>query len=169
LKSELTQSQLIELLDYNSGTGEFRWIVSRRGTRKNKMAGSFDAYGYQRITIGGRSYKSHRLAWLYVYGECPSETIDHINHIRNDNRIENLRDVEISDNFKNRSFSSRNSSGCTGVLWHKNRWCVQITEGGKQYHLGVFRDLSKAVLARKLKERELNFHRNHGIGSVATA
>ena len=87
----ITQEELKELLDYNPETGLFTWNVYNN--IKNKTtAGTFND-GYIQIKIKQKIYQAHRLAWLYVYGEWPKGQIDHINGIRDDNRIENLRDV----------------------------------------------------------------------------
>jgi len=97
----LTQSQLKEILTYNPDTGIFTWLVASNGRiRVGDIAGTTDN-GYVRIMIERTKYRAHRLAWLYVHGESPKEQIDHINHIRDDNRINNLRCVSCHENFKN--------------------------------------------------------------------
>jgi len=55
--------------------------------------------GYIIIKINRKDYQAHRLAWLYEYGNFPKQTIDHINRIKTDNRICNLRDVSQSKKF----------------------------------------------------------------------
>ena len=153
--TDLTTKIVKELLDYNPKTGEFRWKfrdrkwfedVSDRGWNSwnGKNAGNTAGYldksnGYRGITIFDKPYQAHRLAWLYVYGEWPNE-IDHINHIRDDNRLENLRDVTRSQNGMNSSIETGRTSQYKGVHWAKkaNKWKAQIGINGKQKYLGYF-------------------------------
>lgn len=77
----ITAERLRELLEYDEDTGVFK----RKARTSNRIsigdiAGSSDAKGYVCIRVGGKTYKAHRLAWLYVYGEWPTGEIDHINH-----------------------------------------------------------------------------------------
>lgn len=104
----LTYDRLIERLSYDSSTGIFQW---KNHLRK---VGSIDVYGYLIIKIDGKSYKSHRLAWLYMTSEWPKDTIDHKNGIKNDNRWDNLREATNSENCMNRC---RNETSLSG---HKN-------------------------------------------------
>jgi hypothetical protein len=98
----LTQEYLHSILDYDSNTGIFVWKkrLSQRA-KIGKTAGSM-IQGYLEIGIHGKSYKAHRLAWLYVYGVFPKLSIDHINCVPNDNRICNLREANASENGQNR-------------------------------------------------------------------
>jgi len=105
------------------------------------------------------------LAWLYVYGTMPKEQIDHINHVRDDNRIINLREVTHSENHKNRTKQSNNTSGVTGVHWleEKERWQAYIKGDDKKIHLGTFKNKNDAISARKEAEIKYNYHSNHGV------
>lgn len=98
----LTQEQLKKEVEYNPLTGEFRRL--RNGTRYKvgDIAGSPNSEGYICFRVLGKTYKAHRLAWLYIYGVLPSSTVDHINRQRDDNRISNLRDVSNRSNCSNR-------------------------------------------------------------------
>ncbi|MDA6380520.1 HNH endonuclease signature motif containing protein [Escherichia coli] len=69
------------------------------------------------IMINGKAYPAHRLAWLIVYGTMPDGFIDHINRVRTDNRISNLRLVTHSENMQNRKIQKNNKSGYRGVSW----------------------------------------------------
>jgi len=150
----MTASKLKELYNYNPETGLFTRLKSSGGHKKGTLAGSYDKDGYLRIQIQGKHYKSHRLAWLYMTGEFPKNTIDHINRVRDDNRWENLRDVTILENSKNCGISKRNTSGVVGVRWNKKqcRWIANIRVDGKQIYLGGFTEFSQAVNARKNAE-----------------
>lgn len=90
--------------------------------------------------------------------------IDHINHDRSDNRIENLRLVTGGENKKNQSIRKRNKSGFTGVGWHSKakKWRAEIKSGGVYMYLGLYSSIGDAVNARKMAEIELGFHDNHG-------
>jgi hypothetical protein len=85
----------------------------------------------------------------------PEDQIDHINRIRTDNRISNLREVSHKQNHQNRSKSSHNTSGHSGVSWYKqkSRWRAQITHNQKDIHLGLFTNLEDAIAARKAAEK----------------
>lgn len=89
----ITQEELKEYLHYDPLTGDFNWTIGKRGLKVNSKAGSMNDQGYVIIRINNIRYRAHRLAWLYVYGHFPINEIDHINGVRSDNRIENLRDA----------------------------------------------------------------------------
>ena len=96
--------------------------------------------GYIHIFIDGTAHKAHRLACLYMTGEFPTNETDHVNHIRNDNRWENLRKTTRSENQRNRPKQGNNTSGCTGVFWsiERNKWRALISNGNKRIHLGYY-------------------------------
>jgi hypothetical protein len=110
----LTREQLKEALDYNPDTGLFTWKKLPKAAHRKKVgeiAGSHDEKGYIRIGINGTVYKSHRLAWLYVYGQWPSKIIDHVNGVNDDNRISNLRDSSELEAHKAYCIAYRNFFG----------------------------------------------------------
>ena len=155
-RPELTAEYLRSILDYNPDTGIFTWKVSTSTRVKaGDVAGRLDGHGYLQIMVLSRLYKAHRLAWLHTHGVWPKDQIDHINRIRTDNRIANLRDVSRKQNLQNRSKSSNNTSGHTGVSWNKQRskWQAQITHNYKTINLGFFSILEDAVAARKAAEK----------------
>jgi len=159
-KQIITQNQLKEILEYNPETGRFTRIKNR------KIAGSPNNQGYINIYVYDRLYKAHRLAFLYMTGEWPNYQVDHINHLRFDNRWINLRDVTKKVNAQNRSPSKNNTSGCAGVYWNKNekQWHASYYLNGKNRHLGCFTIFEEAVTARKKAEVELRYHINHNSG-----
>lgn len=145
----LTVDQIRERLSYEPATGIFRWLVPYRGKDIGKEAG-WEDHGYVRIELCRTTHAAHRLAWLHTYGEWPIGQIDHINGIRSDNRIVNLRDVSHSINAQNqRSSHSHNCTGILGVSFHKrdNRWVAGISVNGKRLHLGNFRTPEAASTA----------------------
>lgn len=136
----LTHERLLELLDYDPKEGSFRWRVRRGGVRAGTLAGGDHGTGYKVIGIDRRLYLEHRLAWFYVHGSWPSDQIDHINGVKNDNRIVNLREATTSQNHQNMPVMSRNRSGFTGVHRCKmtGKWCAMICVAGERYNLGRF-------------------------------
>jgi len=123
-----------------------------------KKLGTDNGFGYLRITVLGKSYYAHRLAWMYVHGKLPSGEIDHINGIKQDNRIENLRDLKSISNANNKTRASKNSkSNILGVSWHKKarKWSAYICVYKQRKYLGLFSDIKEAELAYQT-ERQKN-------------
>jgi hypothetical protein len=102
--SDLDHSTLQALLAYNPRVGVFTWRQPpARWIAYGDVAGSVNGRGYRIVGIRGRYYSEHRLAWFYVHGVWPTHTIDHINRVRTDNRIANLRDVTMRENNLNKA------------------------------------------------------------------
>ena len=155
-RPELTAEKLRELLHYDPETGIFTWKVSTsNGVKVGDITGCPSGPGYLGIRLQRRLHSAHRLAWLYVYGRWPKGQIDHINRNRTDNRICNLREVSHKQNNQNRSKAGNNTSGHTGVVWHKQRskWQATIKHNQKNVSLGLFTNLEDAVAARKAAEK----------------
>ncbi|MFC0666224.1 HNH endonuclease [Azotobacter chroococcum] len=161
----LESSRLRELFDYNAETGVFiRKVRTTNNVKVGQVAGCIRPDGYLGIYVDNQSYQAHRLAWLYVHGRWPDGQIDHINGIRTDNRIANLRDVSHVENGRNQRLARNNTSGVNGIHWFKrrNKWRVEITVDRKKRHIGYFENLEDAVAARKAAEQSFGFHENHG-------
>ena len=154
------------VVDFSTGTLTRR--TPRSGVTVGAPAGRINGRGYVQVGLHGRYYLAHRLIWLLFYGTLP-ETIDHINGIRHDNRIANLRDVSLQENLKNKVRYSNNSSGTTGVRWVKadQCWRAEIRDNGKLINLGRFKALHDAISAREKAEQDLGFHKNHGLTSAS--
>lgn len=155
----VTAEQVRELFNYDHETGVLYWKKYHRGVRKSLVAGNKTKFGYLATSINQIRYKNHRLIWLFVYGEWPKHEIDHINHIRDDNRIENLRDVPRYVNGQNQCVAhSDNACGVIGVSWQEKRqsYRVGIKSKGKNVFLGMFIDLDQAREAYITAKRELH-------------
>jgi hypothetical protein len=155
----ITHQELIQIIKYDIDTGLFTWKKFRGGSaKKNTLAGTIDKEGYRVIKINCKIYKAHRLAWFYTYGVFPTKDLDHINQIKNDNRIINLREVTNSQNHQNRGVNKNNSSGHKGVYWNNfhNKWQTNIGLNGKLQHIGYFLDINDAIKARKIAEQNLH-------------
>lgn len=177
-----TPELLRKLLRYEPDTGELFWrgrtpdmfedtarsaewkCNSFNSAFSGKMAlGCTSRNGYKSGNIWGRPYSAHRVIWAMVHGEWPNQ-IDHINHDILDNRIQNLRNVKIRDNNKNRTMQANNKTGVCGVSWGKKerRWKAQIGIDGVTTLLGCYKDFDEAVNVRKAAEKKHGFHINHG-------
>lgn len=163
--SDLTQKYLQEILHYNPDTGAFKWAKTRKRVRIGDTAGHIHARGYIHICILSRRYMAHRLAWFYVHGKWPQDEIDHINGVRDDNRIANLREANHVDNQRNRPIPKNNTSGIKGVWWDKktNKWCAAVRVNGKRRYIGYFTDIAEAEQETiKFREQYHGEFANHG-------
>ena len=135
--------------------------VTRGSSAAGAFAGSLNSWGYLQVCTKGKTYKVHRLVWLIEKGYWPSE-LDHINGIRTDNRIENLREVTRKENLRNQKTRCTNSSGVMGVGKEGGRWRARIRIDGRSIHLGYFERLEDAAKARKDADEKYGYHQNHG-------
>tara|TARA_R110000851_G_C12908492_1_gene548974 strand:- start:75 stop:572 length:498 start_codon:yes stop_codon:yes gene_type:complete len=164
---KLTQEKLKSAILYDSDTGLFLWISPQANKVNVGDVAGGEQHGYINIKIDSVPYKAHRLAWMYVHGFFPEGSIDHINGIKSDNRICNLRGVTHQENMRNMSKRRDNKTGVTGVYKRKDngKYCASIRVNTKIKHLGSFSSLEDAVLSRLDAEHEFGFHHNHGRSS----
>jgi hypothetical protein len=155
----LTQLDAISLLDYNENTGVFQWKKKRRGIKRNVNLGTDNGFGYLRITVLGKSYYAHRLAWFYVYGKWPDQ-IDHINGVKSDNSIKNLRNVNVLQNAQNKTKPQKNNTAkILGVHWNKkaNKWEAHICIYKERKYLGLFENIEDAEKAYKKEKERISY------------
>jgi len=131
------------LLAYCPETGDLTRKVRIGRLKVGAIAGYITAGGYRSVTVNGCWVQAHRLAWLLFYGVDPIAEIDHINGVKTDNRILNLRIASKAENCRNRKLHRTNSSGYKGVSWHKKLSKWQATLNGK--YLGYFVNKEDAV------------------------
>lgn len=152
------QIKLRNLFSYDKETGEFIDL-------KTGESPSYKHNGYNYISRYGFKMSEHKLIVLYMLGKVfPNSEVDHINHVRDDNSWGNLRIVDRKFNSMNLSQHKSNTSGVSGVAWHKqrNKWRAFIMIDYKQIALGLFTEFEDAVKARKEAEQKYNFHDNRG-------
>ena len=162
IKNEVTAAMLQEAFLYECGTGLFfRKTGSKNGLRAFT---NVNADGYLRGSFKGRLFFAHRAAFAIANGRFPIGKIDHINGDRQDNRIENLREVSDVDNAKNSAKRKTGKSPHIGVYWKPKiqRWVAQVCVDYRNIHLGCFENLDDAIAARKSGEQKHGFHQNHG-------
>lgn len=171
-----SKEYLNKMLAYDPETGDLMWKArtpdmfpattatrtqehscaqwNARWANKPAMTKSNDGYVFG--TLNYAYVSAHRVIWKMMTDIDP-DIIDHINGVRNDNRFENLRNVNETANHRNRRLGSNSKSGTLGVHFAKRiqKWTAYIT-------LGSFDTKEEAIAARKAAEQFLGFHENHG-------
>lgn len=156
------QALLKEVLSYDPVTGVFRWRVpAGRWGRipAGSVAGNVSIVsGYRLIGLGvsGRTYRAGHLAWLYMTGEWPPVTIDHINQTKDDDRFSNLRPATFTENKRNSPKYKNNTSGFPGVHWREERqcWRARVVIDGKPKWIGSFATAEEANVVRLAAVKE---------------
>jgi len=163
---EKLYSYLRQYIDYNPLTGLFIWVDKpNKKVKLGSIVGTLHQTGYIRIKLQGKVYPAHRLAWFYTYGSFPENFIDHINGIRTDNRLSNLRKATQKENQYNAPLRVDNTSGIKGVSFSKKKgkWQANINFDGTPYHLGYFESIEEAK--EKIETTRIRLHKeftNHG-------
>lgn len=172
-RSEITQEMVLEFFHYNPSTGVLIRLKQYDSYGNicdvNEPVLSKNNRGYYWCGTFGKQCLAHRLIWLYMTGEHPTDEIDHINGIRTDNRWKNLRQVTAFENSRNQGVRKDCTSGVRGVTYvdRTNRrgnsyWQARISHKGVRYSLGHFKTKEEAVKARKQAEFDFGYHKNHG-------
>lgn len=142
---------LKEYLRYEPESGAFYWVKrSSDKTKVGQRAGRPRSVGgYWQVTVLGKTYYAHRLAWAFVHDAWPDAQIDHRNGLKGDNRIANLRVASSTLNLANIGAKRDNTSGCKNVHWcnTKQRWVAKVKFSGKTRHVGTYSDFDAAVQA----------------------
>lgn len=143
---KLTQQRLKELFKYDPETGEFEKLY--KGRNRGGYVGTITEKGYLSILVDGKSYRAHRLAWLYMNGEFPPFMLDHDDQNKLNNRINNLREADRNTNAQNVSVAKRNKLGVKGTWTAPNgRFMAGIVAYGKRTYLGTHDTLDEAAHA----------------------
>ena len=145
---ELTSDLIRHYFDYNPETGDLVYRVSKTGNGVlGRVAGTVNARGYRVVKVDGKTYRSHRLIWLWMTGSWPTHHIDHINGDPLDNRWVNLRAATRSQNMRNRKVSKNNKLGLKGVSMFQGKFAATIYLNGRNKLLGRFETAEEAAEA----------------------
>ena len=158
----ITAERVREVLDYNPDNGVFTWIKTcSTRAMSGSVAGTRRKNKYIQIRVDKKIYLAHRLAWLHFYGSFPPEEIDHINRVRDDNRIENLRAATKLENMQNLPKHKRNTSGILGVSRRNEtgKWDARIHVNGRDIRLGSYSTIEEAAAIRA--EAKAKYHTFH--------
>lgn len=120
-----------------------------------------DKYGYYRVSINGRRYVAHQLAWLYMTGEWP-DTIDHQDGDGSNNKWENLRKTDRHGNMRNLKLRTDNPTGHVGVAIKDGLYYAHAQREGERLFAGYFKTIDEAIAARATMNKTFEFHENHG-------
>ena len=148
-KYMINKEILREYFDYNPDTGVMTWIKNpKRGQKVLGKSFGNNCQGYLVGMFKRKTYRVHRLIWMWMTGEWPEKDIDHINGIRDDNRWVNFRLADDIQNQQNAKMPKTNTSGVKWVSWHKRdkRWLVNLKINGKNYCFCAFKDFELAEL-----------------------
>lgn len=123
---------------YDPESGNLFWKINRRRTRAGTVAGSMYGDGYVYVKFKGKVILAHRICWFLHYSSIRSGPLDHINCMKNDNRISNLREASVTENNRNRPKPANNTSGFKGVSFHKDtgKYHARITVDKVGHSLG---------------------------------
>jgi hypothetical protein len=151
MTKSISQSLLQEIFIYDDG--ELLWAYDRAPrAKKGSVAGTFMNQGYKGIKLSGKTYLASRLIYIYHYGDIPENlVIDHIDGNPKNNRLSNLRLLNITQNCWN----TRKSKG-----FHKlpsGNFRVEITANGEKHQLGVFGTEEEASFAYLQAKAKLHF------------
>lgn len=151
--------QISSILQYKAEDGTLLWKKSLSSRVKpGTVAGCINRNGYVQLHIFGKYFAAHRVIWAINYGEWPKHQIDHIDGVKHNNRIENLRDIPAFANTQNqrKAKSSNISCGLLGVTKNKDKWQAQIKAQGIRKHIGTFATAHEAHRAYVEAKRQLH-------------
>ena len=156
-------NRMHRFLKCNYETGEIFWKVYRnRDARAGDRAGSPHSEGYRHLQFDGKHYREHRIiASMYLGYDIGELEVNHLNHIRDDNRVVNLSLVDDYGQARDTKLHSNNTSGVCGVQILKkgtNRFKVWIS--CKPW--GHYATMEEATLCAQYVYKSLGYSENHG-------
>lgn len=152
--------KLNELFRYEPETGLICWRVRRKGVKAKcgGVAGYVTDRGYIKIVNDGKSMLAHRVAFAIYFGRWPDGEIDHINGVKSDNRVCNLREATRKQNNANRGPLKNNLTGYKGVNYIKsrNKFVARISNGTRRVFIGMFDSAIEASEAYRKAAKEIH-------------
>ncbi len=153
----ITQERITHFYYYDSIKGGLYHKFNTKKKKQDERAGYKHSRGYRHVCIDQEIYKEHILIWMFHNEFMPDgRQIDHINNIRDDNRIENLRLGDKNTNQYNRFKNKNNTSGFKGVFRHGKKWEMSIMSNRKRIRIGGFDSPENA--AKVYNEKAIDLH-----------
>ena len=154
----LTFEKIDQLVEYLPNGELVRKITTSPRAIQATIVGNVGKRGYKYFSVNGKKYYNHRIIWFLHHKQMP-DYIDHIDGNKLNNKIENLRICNLTENLCNSSIRKDNTSGYKGVSWFKpyKKWKARINIYGKEYHLGYFSKKNEAI--EVAKQARLNIHK----------
>lgn len=149
-------------LAYDADTGVFIRKIKAGGKQPGTIAGGKGVDGYWVLRVDGVLYLAHRVAWMLHYGQWPKSQIDHINRVKTDNRIVNLRDVGYEGNNQNKPVKVK-TAGTRRTKW--GTWEAVIWFNKKSFFLGTYptqEEAHAAYLKAKLEKHSFRASSHRG-------
>ncbi len=143
-----------DIFDYDESSPScLTWKVSlSKKIEKGRHAGSLDKYWM--VIYQGVKYRCHRIIWEMFHGLTDGMLIDHIDRDKLNNRIQNLREVTVTENARNQPKQSNNKTGKTGVWRGKGVVVVKYDKYVAGWYDLNGKRKTKAFSVRKLGEEE---------------
>jgi len=145
-KNNRLQEYIKNIIEYDPESGNFWWLQEKQGRDLNVPAGTETAAGYRIISIDGKGYAAHRLAFLFMEGAFPPAYVDHKDGNPRNNKWDNLRHASAKQNAQNKRRKYNSFTGMKGVIKNHvtNLWEVRIDIDGKRVSEGPFYSYQKA-------------------------
>ncbi len=171
-RRDLSQKEVRLLLDYCPETGKLIWrtrlgddlqTISFNERFAGKEAGALTPQGYRSLKIHNQGYRAHRIIWVWMTGDWPPDSVDHVDRDKSNNKWSNLRLATKSDNGANIGCRRHNKLGIKGVrLKPSGNYQAQIKKNGKCHHLGHFSTAEQAHQAYLAAARKMHGAFAHG-------
>ena len=159
----MKEPKLKDLLTYHPNTGVFTWKITRSpNSLEGGLAGSIDDKGHVIINTSNRHITAQRLAWYFTHGVWPAKPLVHINGKKDDNRIENLKEISRSELSKANASGRKSATGLKGVYYNKvnDSYMAIIQHEGERMYLGSFKTKTEAHVAYQTEAAKLKEESN---------
>lgn len=150
----LTFEEASRIFQYDEETGKLFWKERiHKRIRIGWECGRLTDHGYRKVRANNKEYYTHRIIWLLKTGHWPKNQIDHINHVRDDNRYHNLRDVTCQQNIHNMHWNGIHKAK------HGTTYSASIMASGQRIYLGNFP--SAEIAKQAYKNAKEKYHAIH--------
>ena len=143
---------LVDSYEYDHNTGYFKVLKHSHAKKVGTNITLRNRGGYVIMTVAGKRYYAHRMAWLYIKWRLPKEHIDHIDGVRHNNAWSNLRECTQAENLWNK----KTTTGRAKSVWYCKRrkaYVFFIAKNGQRKIIGKYSTYEEAVDASEIARR----------------